>query len=59
MRTPMDAERCMGRDGFGRIRYASPAKAKKARIKMRGLAGTPLRVYKCPRCRGWHLTSSS
>lgn len=59
MSAPIGAERCIGRDGFGRIRYSSPAKAKKARIKMRGFAGTPLRVYKCPRCKGYHLTSSS
>lgn len=57
MSAPMGAERCMGRDGFGRIVYRSPAKANRARVKLRGTAGTPLRVYACPRCKGWHVTS--
>jgi len=59
MSAEMGAERCMGRDGFGRIRYSSPAKANRARRKGRGAAGVPLRVYQCPRCSGWHVTSES
>lgn len=57
MSAEMGAERCMARDGFSRIRYASPAKARKAMKKVRGPAGTPLRAYPCERCAGWHLTS--
>lgn len=53
MSAPIGVERCMGWDGFSRIRYSSPAKANRARIKMR----TALRVYECHRCKGWHITS--
>jgi len=57
MSSHMGAERCMARDGLGRIRYPSPAKAAKARKKLHGIAEGALRVYACPRCKGWHLTS--
>ena len=52
----MTAERCVGRDGFGRIRYSSPAKARKAAGRSRRFAGR-LRIYRCPRCGDWHITS--
>jgi len=58
MSAPMGAKRCMGRDGFGRIVYRSPAKAGKARKQLHGAADGPLRVYPCHRCAGWHLTSA-
>ena len=49
----------------GKTRYSTPGAAEKAlrgirKFGSRGENGTkPQRVYACPRCHGWHLTSRS
>ncbi|WP_181428807.1 hypothetical protein [Modestobacter versicolor] len=51
----MTGERCTKR----RYRDEAVAQLALARIQTVGEARekTPQRVYRCPRCRGWHLTS--
>jgi len=39
-----------------KIRFRSQAKARQAMREHRH-AGTPLFIYECPNCRGWHITS--
>jgi len=41
-----------------KIRFRSRAKARQAMLLHRH-AARPLRVYECPRCSGWHVTSEA
>ncbi len=42
---------------LGKIRYRSEKDPSLARRKIRRHRDTVLRVYECPHCGGWHLTS--
>lgn len=41
----------------GKIRYRDSKDAKKARRDRESKGAPNLRVYRCPHCGGWHLTS--
>ena len=40
-----------------KTRYKTPAQAKKVLKHVRKKRDVRLRVYRCPDCLGWHLTS--
>lgn len=40
----------------GKDRYATNSHAIRVAIGASKRSGRPLRVYRCERCRGWHLT---
>lgn len=41
-----------------KIRYRDRKDAKKEKMRLEGKRTPYLRVYKCPHCNGWHLTSA-
>lgn len=44
---------------IGKSRYPSIERAHKSRKRATKERGILLRVYKCPICNGWHLTSKN
>lgn len=48
-----------GRSRTAKVRYKTLADAKIARVKSQSKRddGTELRIYRCPTCNGYHLTS--
>jgi hypothetical protein len=40
----------------GKRRHINELSAIAAAIRLSGARATPLRVYRCPDCAGWHLT---
>ena len=40
----------------GKNRYPSERVAIRSALRSSRRGGTPLRVYRCDRCHGWHLT---
>jgi hypothetical protein len=62
-RTPGSAMRlcqsqCVGRNGAPKRRYFTEGEALENANHRRGLGAPPLRVYYCPSCGGYHLTST-
>jgi hypothetical protein len=45
------------RDGAPKVRYDSRAEALSAADERSAEAESPLSVYHCPYCRGWHMGS--
>lgn len=41
----------------GKIRYKSKAEAKAKRVQNLQFRNPDLKIYKCPKCFDWHLTS--
>ena len=46
-----------GRSRTAKLRYKTLADAKVARSHFESKRSDPLRIYKCPECKGYHLTS--
>lgn len=40
----------------GKARYATERQAIRVAMSSSRRSGLPLRVYRCPECKGWHLT---
>ena len=40
-----------------KIGYSTRARARQSATEREKATGRPMRVYRCDRCRGWHLTS--
>lgn len=49
----------MGRMCEGKARYRNPSTAQKVMNKIKAKQGENLRMYKCPICGFYHLTSSN
>ena len=48
---------CTDRNGNPKQTYSSQWEAEEARDRGRYVRSVELRVYQCPQCRGYHLTS--
>ena len=59
-RRARDIDRTRCETSPGKMRFADRGQAeKRARKSMEGIPGAPpLYVYRCPDCKGWHLTHS-
>lgn len=54
MRKPRPGKRC---PSSGKLSFATRAKARKHLLHVLGETATSKRVYQCPHCDNWHLTS--
>lgn len=45
--------------GCGKRRHTTQLAAIASALRCSARRGTPLRVYRCPNCGGWHLTSKT
>lgn len=53
-----ECRHCQGRDGKYKVTYPSEDIANERTEIVGGKAHVHLRLYACPHCDGWHLTSS-